>query len=156
MKKLIASLILLATLCVTVFASVFPEAWTDADRENFKTLYGDRDIKEFFEIADLEGFSTSAVADFLNAKQVIIAAGLAVSPDGYLVDAKELEKALEEEKKRQEELLANKKEELVITVPEKPVEITEKAPLNKTVVIAVCAILLSALLAVAVTGKKKK
>ncbi len=156
MKKLIVSLLLLSALCVTVAASVFPENWTDTDRENFKALYGDKDIKEFFEIADLEGFSSSAVVDFLNSRQVIIAPGLSVDSEGYLVDSKELEKALEEEKKRQEELLASKEEQLVITVPEKTSDAKEKAPLKTSVIIAVCAILLSGIFTVAVTGKKKK
>ena len=156
MKKVLISLLLLIFISVTVFASVFPEAWSDKDRESFKTLYGDVDVKEFFEVADLEGFSTSAVADFLNAKQVLIAAGLSVSSDGYLVDTKELEKALEEEKKRQEELLAEKEKELVITVPEKKEETEQAAALNKNVIIAVCAILLGGVVAVTVTSKKKK
>lgn len=156
MRKLAVSLLFLFTLCFTVFASVFPESWSDSDRESFKTLYGDRDVKEFFEIADLEGYSTDAVVEFLNNRQAIIASGLSVDADGYIVDAEELEKALEEEKKRQEELLANKEEELVIKVPEKTSDKEEKAPLDTNVIIAVAAVLLGGVFTVAVTGKKKK
>ncbi len=156
MKKVIVSLLLLAFVCITVTASVFPEKWSEADRENFKTIYGDKNIEDFFEISDTEGFTTSAVVDFLNEKRVLIAPGLSASDEGYLVDTKELEKAIEEEKKRQEELLASKEEELVITVPSAPVENEEKKPLNTSVIIAVCAILLGGVFTVMITGKKKK
>lgn len=156
MKKFVISLLLLSLLCITVTASVFPEKWSNIDRENFKTLYGDRNIEEFFEIANNEGFSISSVVNFLTEKQALIAAGLSVSGDGYLVDTKELEKAIEEEEKRKEELLASKEEELVIKVPSAPVENEEKVPLNTNVIIAVCAILLGGVFAVVITGKKKK
>lgn len=155
MRRIITFVLLLVLLCVPVLASVFPEAWSDADRENFRTLYGDRDIEEFFEIADKEGYTTSEVVSFLNQKQALIAAGLAVDGGGYLVDAKELEKALEEEKKRQEELLEEKEKELVITVPEKPADEEAAPPLNKSVMTAVCAILLGGVFTVMITGKKK-
>ncbi len=159
MKKLVVSLLLLSLVCIGVAASAFPENWSDIDRENFKTVYGDTDIKEFFEVANLEEYSTDAVIDFLKLKQGIIAPGLITDDEGYLVDAKKLELALEEEKKRQDELLANKNEQEarpVITVPTAPLEKQEQVSLKTNVIIAVCAILFGGVFAVAVTGKKKK
>lgn len=142
MKKTAICLLLCFIFSVTVFASMAID-WSESDRKNFETLYGDVALEEFFEISDTADFDLDEFKAYLESRQGIIAGGLAVDSDGYLVDSAELLEAIKKEQERQEQLLEQQNKKPVIVVPEAPIEQSEEEkPVNVLLIVTVCVILL--------------